>query len=409
MEYLYKFYRKHDRDKYKNELENRSNSPNKVDVNFNIKEYNHKKVSQLYFIPTLKMLNLVEKVSYRDIVIKGLFNDLPTVAQSAFKRELIIDELQSTNEIEGVSSTKAEIANSLRALEEKDKSNFRFKSMISSYLNVFDKEVELPRNPKELRVIYDELVSDEVHAENKLDGQLFRNENVQVVTSTQKVIHQGAIGHNEIVKNLENMLSILNDKSEIPQIIRIAVGHYIFGYIHPFYDGNGRVSRYLNSLYLSDSHSGLTAVSLAKSINQHKKKYYEIFKHTNAEISNGELNEFIENFIEFIADGQTYIKEELIMKYKLIDEAYEKIEREEKLRNKNERFFSALFILAQNDLFTNNASMQAKDIASYLSVSVVTARHTLNELIEMELAESAGENPKFYKPKKGYFNKFINK
>ncbi len=35
-------------------------------------------------------------------------------------------------------------------------------------------------------------------------------------------------------------------------LVSIAVFHYLFGYVHPFYDGNGRMARYLSSIFCSE-------------------------------------------------------------------------------------------------------------------------------------------------------------
>ena len=91
------------------------------------------------------------------------------------------------------------------------------------------------------------------------------------------------------------LLNFLNIPSKITPIIKIAISHYYFGYIHPFYDGNGRTSRFINSLYLSKEYDELTAISLSSMI-ENNKTYYDMFDKTNSVINKGELNYFINNF-----------------------------------------------------------------------------------------------------------------
>ena len=104
----------------------------------------------------------------------------------------------------------------------------------------------------------------------KPDGELFRNHPVNIVTSTNKVIHEGITPHSKIVNHLQLLLNFLNIPSKITPIIKIAISHYYFGYIHPFYDGNGRTSRFINSLYLSKEYDELTAISLSSMIENNK-------------------------------------------------------------------------------------------------------------------------------------------
>lgn len=53
---------------------------------------------------------------------------------------------------------------------------------------------------------------------------------------------------NEYMGNLENF--VRNDESLFPDILRIALIHFQFETIHPFLDGNGRVSRLMITLFL---------------------------------------------------------------------------------------------------------------------------------------------------------------
>lgn len=50
------------------------------------------------------------------------------------------------------------------------------------------------------------------------------------------------------MKNLEDYLN--DDSEEVSPLIKLAIQHYQFESIHPFYDGNGRTGRIINVLYL---------------------------------------------------------------------------------------------------------------------------------------------------------------
>ena len=70
--------------------------------------------------------------------------------------------------------------------------------------------------------------------------------------------------HNHIGRLMGDMENFLHDeKILLPPLIKIAIAHYQFETIHPFLDGNGRIGRFMISLYLA-SKKLLTKPLLAK-------------------------------------------------------------------------------------------------------------------------------------------------
>ena len=405
MEYLYKFYYQNDRQMYLEEKKRRSEHPTTVHLNFNITPYDMKESFQVYFIPTMKMLKNIEKIYEMDNKLRGIFNALPPVAKASYQIDMVISELLSTNKIEGIKSSRNEIAESTRSvIDRKTNKSVRFQSMIRSYLDIpFSHTMKLPSSSQDVREIYDKIAFEEVKTGDQLDGEIFRNDVVNVLTSTGKIIHQGIKGHELIVSEMNKLLDFLNRDKETPYLLKIAFSHYFFGYIHPFYDGNGRASRYLNSLYLSEKFSDLTAVSLSRAIESSKNDYYEIFRKTNAAISNGELNYFIETYLSFIIKGQEIIREEIAGKNAMLKDAYEKMESDEKLESLKPDHKQAMRMVAERYLFLEEEGMTAKLLSRQADYSENKARKILKELVDSNLLESTGNRPKKYFPLKDYF------
>lgn len=79
----------------------------------------------------------------------------------------------------------------------------------------------------------------------KLPGTVLRND------KTGEVIYTPPVGEDEIHRLLSNLEKYMNeDFDDIDPLIKLAVIHYQFECIHPFYDGNGRTGRIINVLYL---------------------------------------------------------------------------------------------------------------------------------------------------------------
>ena len=90
-------------------------------------------------------------------------------------------------------------------------------------------------------------------------------------------------------------LEILNNEN-IPILIRVAVFHYLFVYIHPFYDGNGRTARFISSYYLAKKFHPIAALRLSYAIRKQQSEYYELIHDSELEINCGDLTPFIIGF-----------------------------------------------------------------------------------------------------------------
>lgn len=216
----------------------------------------------------------------------------------------LIEEIMISNEIEGVVSTKKEITELINI--EKPKEYKRFYGMVKKYEDIFFQEKEFTpiSDTSKLRELYNDILLVDIQRDNPdniPDGVIFRKEIVNVVSST-KTIHRGLYPESKIIEAMNSALSILNDNS-LPCIVRAAVFHYFFGYIHPFYDGNGRLSRYISSYYLSKVLDPIAALRLSIACKNRQKDYYEAFKITNDVRNKGDITYFVLQFLDILKTG----------------------------------------------------------------------------------------------------------
>lgn len=92
-----------------------------------------------------------------------------------------------------------------------------------------------------------------------------------------EVIYTPPFGKDVIEDKLKNLEDYINSNTDdTDALIKMAIMHYQFESIHPFYDGNGRTGRIINILYLINE--GLLdqpIIYLSKFIIQNKKQYYK--------------------------------------------------------------------------------------------------------------------------------------
>lgn len=242
--------------------------PTTYQLDYEIKPFNSNISFKLYFIPTLMLINKIEKIYELATKQQSITNNLPKVALKDFINELIISEIYATYTIEGVHSSKKEIKLAMQQIAQSSKAKkFRFNIIINNYNKI--NNTLLHTTCADIRKIFDNIAADEIEESNTLDTLLFRTENSDVTSITGKIIHRG-VNANIIEDNIEYILNFVKEDNDIHPTIKIAIAHYLFGYIHPFYDGNGRTSRFMTSLFLNHHYNNITALSLNTPINDSK-------------------------------------------------------------------------------------------------------------------------------------------
>ncbi len=92
---------------------------------------------------------------------------------------------------------------------------------------------------------------------------------------TDEIIYTPPEGENVLRDKLGALENFINTDDEIDPLIKLALIHYQFEAIHPFYDGNGRTGRIILLLYLNICGlMDLPALYLSSYILKNKNEYY---------------------------------------------------------------------------------------------------------------------------------------
>lgn len=292
----------------------RFNAPTTKHFDFRIKQFEHKKIFSAFLCYHEDLILLIEQIykSYENFTIA--INDVPPIVLEQFSLWCVVDEIKSSNKIEGVYSTRRELSEILQG----NSNAPRFSSIVAKYYALSRGEKFQFQTCRDLRNFYDSFIQSEVvktDSNYKLDGQIFRNDSVDISTGTGKIIHRGVYPEEKIISAMEVALKVLNDETT-PLLIRVAVFHYFFGYIHPFYDGNGRTARFIASYFLAEHFHYLPSLRLSVAIKRNQKKYYSLFTDTTAELNCGDLTPFVFGFLEIVAE--TFKEVGIILKRKLV-------------------------------------------------------------------------------------------
>ena len=271
--------------------------------NINYKEFYNKRFNMPSTIHFPIMINDNPSFLYLNEEVLSLIEDIQTLSDKVTRANPLIEEIIATNAIEGIVVNKEEVIDLLNTNQPKEYK--RLYGLVNKYRDILlkDKEFVPITDSLKLREVYNDILIQDIEKSdqhNIPDGLIFRRDIVNIVSST-KTIHKGIYPESKVIEVVDSALKILND-NKLPCILRVAIFHYFLGYIHPFYDGNGRISRYISSYYLSQTLDPIVALRLSIACKNRQKDYYEAFKITNNARNLGDITYFAIMFLDIFKD-----------------------------------------------------------------------------------------------------------
>ena len=337
---------------------------------------------------------LTEKVLRLERVVSSKLDELPPIAKAALILGLVVDEVVSTNDLEGVRSTRAQIREALdRAVAGPENlSAKRFRELARLYVEISDKSLTLPESPADIRAIYDRVMQGEDTAGLPEDGTMFRKGGVDIIGSGGKVVHRGVEPESKIVSMLSGMLELLNSE-DVPEVYSSIMAHYVFEYIHPFYDGNGRTGRFLLAVYLGRPLSLLTTLSLSRAIAENRSAYYRSFREVEDPLNHGELTFFVINMLETVRVAQSKLVEMLEDKTRQLESTTAAVNSMADTYELSDQEKEVVYMLSQFTLFSSFPEAMLHEIATQIQLGEQMTRKHLKSLERHGLVFRSGTRP----------------
>jgi Fic family protein len=313
--------------------------------------------------------------------LKGIASTMPN--QSILINTLGLQEAKDSSAIENIITThddlyKSELnLDSFKSLNAKEVQNY-----IAATKTGFDliSKSGLLTNRVVLKI--QEVLEGNKAGFRKLPGTTLKN------TSTGEIIYTPPQDPEEIKDLMANLEKFINDQEScnFDPLIKMAIIHYQFESIHPFYDGNGRTGRIINILYLiQEKLQDLPILYLSNYIIKNKSDYYRLLQEVR--IKNN-WEEWLLFMIKAV-DQTSRETIDLIIKIRELMMNYKRTLRD------NYKFYSQDLL---NNLFKHPYT-KIEFIQRDLNVSRITAANYLNQLADDKLLT---------KKKLGTANYYIN-
>ena len=207
---------------------------------------------------------------------------------------------------------------------------------------------------------------------------------------TGEVVYTPPQDHNVIITAMSSLEKFINDDGlcGLDPLIKMALIHHQFESIHPFADGNGRIGRILNVLYLTKA--GLLdfpILYLSRHINLHKAEYYQLLQSVREE---GKWEFWVLYMLEAV-EKTSHTTLQLVEGIKCIMADFKR-----RMRNDCPHLYSQDLL---NNLFRHPYT-RIEFVKDEVSVSRQTASKYLEQLVEKDF---------LVKYKSGRNNYYINK
>lgn len=244
--------------------------------------------------------------SHRSLAeLKGFSDMIPN--KNILINAITINEAKDSSEIENIVTTHDEL---FKTMSRENYESPAAKEVVN-YRSAIWKGYELVKEngflSMNIIIEIQNLIEPNKGGVRKLPGTVLKNQ------ATGEVIYTPPSGKEEILSLLDNLEGYINnDYDNIDPLIKLAVTHYQFESIHPFYDGNGRTGRIVNVLYLVlkdllDS----PILYLSKFIIRSKTAYYNLLQQVTTEEKWEEWILFILQGIEETADETLMLVKEM--------------------------------------------------------------------------------------------------
>jgi Fic family protein len=232
-------------------------------------------------------LHLLTRIAVMQGRILGKMQQLGFGAQQESMLNALTEEITKSSEIEGEILNSEQVRSSLAKrldinLENEIKPSHHIEGMVDSIMDAI-KHFDEPLTKSRLFGWHASLFPTGYSGIQKIKTGEFRDGDMQVVSRkyTNDIVYYEAPSAEKVPGQMEQFFDWLNKDDNENPLLKAAIAHLWFVIIHPFDDGNGRLTRIITEMLLARAErTSLRFYSMSAQIQKDKKGYYRILEQT---------------------------------------------------------------------------------------------------------------------------------
>lgn len=222
----------------------------------------------------------------------------PQSSNESFGLKAMEDEIASSLTIESIDFLRDSVRKILRGYAPSDESENRIYGMKKGLEFIADPTNEITE--ENLHTLYDMVIGQYLPEEDQLKpGLLYRHDSVYIVG--QELEHTG-LPHKKLPEYMSRLITFINSEDTMNDLLKAAIIHFYIAYLHPYFDGNGRMARLVHLWYLRrQGYSSALFIPFSSYIERSRRGYYGAYSlaEENAKISGVmDVTPFLAYFIE---------------------------------------------------------------------------------------------------------------
>ena len=338
-----------------------------------------------------KQLSLTDVGNQQLLYINSMVTD-PSAAMKSLMRyygkddyslTAIEDEIVSTLSIEQIDTSRESVRNVLSGFAPQNEAENRIAGMKKGFEFIADKNNRI--TAETVRYLYEIMVNPFLEDEkDRLSAnQLYRTGAVHIVNQTRNVnVHDG-MAHNKLSYHMDELFAFIQTQDSMNDLHKAAAIHYYFAYLHPYFDGNGRMARMIHLWYLlQQGYSASLFLPFSSIIQKTKQDYYKAFDYTEKNVLiSGRLD--ITPFLSYFADVVYHKMGDYSLQNNTVD-AFQQLLANGKITQKENELFQ--FVLSRYGMGEFSTKQLEKDFGNcaYATIRSFVLKLTKEGILEQQ-------------------------
>lgn len=217
------------------------------------------------------MVFLEEPLKIQTSTLRTLFQN----QSDLYSAKSLETEIIATSAIENIDFSRDSVRSILSGQASKNEEEKRIEGLKKGLEFISDPGNKITE--ENLYKLYKMVIGKYLDEENQLkEGNLYRHDSVYVAGT--KVEHTG-MSYKQVPSYMKSLVKYINQKDDIQDLMKACIIHFYIAYVHPWFDGNGRMARLVHLWFLVQrGYQSVLFVPFSSLIEKTRKQYYDAYQ-----------------------------------------------------------------------------------------------------------------------------------